>query len=119
GMQDFQGDGAVVFQVLSHKDCGHAPTPELSLERISVLQGLSERLFGRGGWDKDTSSQGAVRLSAAGARDSAHRKRRMIAMISDNGARGLPRAGETTRAECRSDCWDARCGSGRRGRQRV
>jgi hypothetical protein len=45
-MEDLEGDGAVVLEIASEMDGGHATTPELTLERVATAQGLGER--GRG-----------------------------------------------------------------------
>src|SRR4030095_4474523 len=80
-MQHLQGDRPVMLQVAGQVDRGHAPATELSLERIRMRQSLGERLLGKGHCDKSTPSDVAVRLWAAGARDSAHRKWRIILLL--------------------------------------
>ncbi len=37
-MQDLEGDGAIVLQVVREIDSGHPPAPELALERVSAAQ---------------------------------------------------------------------------------
>ena len=47
GVEDLEGDGAVVAQVAREIDRGHAPAAELALERIPVLQGFTKLIRGR------------------------------------------------------------------------
>ena len=42
GVQDLEGDVAVVLEVAREVDRGHAAAPELALERVAVLEGLRE-----------------------------------------------------------------------------
>ena len=48
GQEDLQGHRAVVLEVLRQEDRGHAPAPELALERVAVAQGVAERRHGVG-----------------------------------------------------------------------
>jgi hypothetical protein len=50
GEQDLEGDGAIVSEIVGEVDDGHAPAPELPLERVSLPQRLLQavaRLRGR------------------------------------------------------------------------
>ena len=42
-MEDLQGDGASVFEILSVVDRGHPATPEFAPNRVAVAEGVSQR----------------------------------------------------------------------------
>src|SRR5688500_10383010 len=42
-MENFDGDGAAVADVLGQIDCSHTATPELALDGIAVTQGICQR----------------------------------------------------------------------------
>ncbi len=42
GMQQLEGDGAIVLEVLGQPDRGHASAPELAIERVPIPQPVAE-----------------------------------------------------------------------------
>ena len=44
GMEDLQGDGAVVPEIAGEVDRGHAAAAELALEHVAVTQSVGELL---------------------------------------------------------------------------
>ena len=57
GVEDLQGDGAVMLEVVGEIDGRHAAAPELALEAVAVLQSGGERLGDVGHADGGVSSQ--------------------------------------------------------------
>ena len=48
GVEHLEGDRPVVLEVVGQEDRGHAPAPELALERIAVLQPFAKCRYGVG-----------------------------------------------------------------------
>jgi hypothetical protein len=85
GMQDLEGDGAVVLQVARQEDGGHAAAAELAVEAVAVGQvGLeSGEQVGQGGrwWGKGQKCAGAGRLASRALSPSPKGHRAQVAPI--------------------------------------